>query len=134
MPGKWTYAYAIIPHKGNWQESYEQAYAFQTSLRAVKTGIHAGEIPAQGTFISSSPDDFVISAVKTTENGKGWLVRGYNISSEVIQMSLKPARRFAYAAQVNLAEEEIAPLRIDDAGNAAISVTGHEIVSVMFSD
>jgi alpha-mannosidase len=134
VPGKWTYDYSIIPHKSNWRESCQQAYAFQTTLRAIETGIHAGDIHAQGSFISSSPDEFIVSAVKATENGKGWLVRGYNISSETIRFRLKPLRRFAHAAQVNLAEEEISLLSSDDDGNVAISVAGHEIVSVLFSE
>jgi mannosylglycerate hydrolase len=134
VPGKWGFDYAIIPHKGNWRESYQQAYAFQTTLRAIETGIHAGIIPAQGAFISSLPDEIVVSAVKAADNGKGWLVRGYNISSETIRFHLKPLRRFAHAALVNLAEEEISPLPTADDGSVAISAAGHKIVSVMFSD
>jgi mannosylglycerate hydrolase len=134
MMGKWLYDYSIIPHKGDWRESYQQAYGFQTTLRAIETGIHAGIIPTQGAFISSLPDAFVVSAVKATDNGKGWLVRGYNISSETIQFSLKPLRRFSHAAQVNLAEEEISPLPTADDGSVAIFAAGHKIVSVMFSD
>jgi len=134
MLGKWDFDYAIIPHKGNWRESFQQAYAFQTTLRTIQTGIHAGIIPAQGAFISSSPDEFVVSTVKATENGKGWLVRGYNISSETIQLHLKPLRRFAHAALINLAEEDVSPLPIADDGSISISAAGHKIVSVMFSD
>jgi mannosylglycerate hydrolase len=135
MPGKWGFDYAIIPHKGNWRESYQQAYAFQTTLRAIETGIQAGIIPAQGAFIISSlPDEFVVSAIKAADNGKGWLVRGYNISSETIWFHLKPLRRFVHTALVNLAEEEISPLPTADDGCVAISAAGHKIVSVMFSD
>jgi mannosylglycerate hydrolase len=76
----------------------------------------------------------VLAAVKETENGKGWIVRGYNISSETIQLNLKPMRRFGQAARVNLAEEEISPLKMEGDGNIEIPVAGHEIVSVMFSD
>jgi hypothetical protein len=61
-------------------------------------------------------------------------VRGYNISSKNIQLRLKPLRHFGQAKRVNLAEEEISPLSIDSDGNLKISVDGHEIVSVMFSD
>ena len=134
VPGKWGFDYAIIPHKGNWQESYQQAYAFQTTLRAVETGIRAGIIPAQGAFISTLPDEFFVSDVKATENEKGWLVRGYNISSEKIRFHLKPLRRFAHAALVNLAEEEISPMPTAEDGSVVISAAGHKIVSVMFSD
>jgi alpha-mannosidase len=134
MMGKWLYDYSIIPHAGAWREACQQAYVFQTELRAIETGIHPGEIPAQGSFVLSSSGAFIISAVKATENGKGWLVRGYNISSETILFHLKPLVRFAQAALVNLAEEEISPLPTADDGSVVISAVGHKIVSVMFSD
>ena len=134
VQGKSVFEYAILLHKGDWQDSFLQAYVFQTNLRAIETGIHPGEILAQGSFISPSPAEFIISAIKAAEHGKGWLVRGYNISSETIQVHLKPLCRFSHATQVNLAEEELSPLEIDDDGNVVVSTAGHEIVSVMFSD
>jgi alpha-mannosidase len=134
VQGKSVFNYSIIPHVGDGREAFLQAYAFQTELRAIETGIHPGEIPAQGSFISSSTEAFIVSAVKATENGKGWLVRGYNISPESIRVSLNPLRRFVRAAQVNLAEEEMAPLVVNSDGQVDISVAGHQIVSVMFSD
>ena len=33
--GKWAYDYSIIPHKGDWHEAYQHAYAFETPLRAI---------------------------------------------------------------------------------------------------
>jgi alpha-mannosidase len=134
VQGKSIFEYAMILHKGDWQDSFLQAYAFQTDLRAIETGIHPGEIPAQGSFISPSPAGFIISAIKAAEHGKGWLVRGYNISSQTIQSDLEPLRRFAHATQVNLAEEELSPLEIDDDGKVVVPTAGHEIISVMFSD
>jgi alpha-mannosidase len=130
--GKWSYDYAIIPHKGDWHKAYQQAYAFELSLRAIETDLHKGENPFQGAFISHSPDEFIISAVKESENGKGWIVRGYNISSETIQLNLKPMRHFANAMHVNLAEEEISALNAGEDGSIMISVSGHEIVSILF--
>jgi alpha-mannosidase len=132
--GKWRYDYALIPHHGNWREAYQQAYAFQTPLRAVETGLHKGEIPAQGSFIAHSPAEFVVSAIKEAENGAGWIVRGYSVSSETIQVNLKPLRPFTNAMQVNLAEEEMTPLRVADDGSIQISVSGHQVMSVMFAE
>jgi mannosylglycerate hydrolase len=134
VQGKSVFNYAIILHEGDWQESFLQAAAFQTSLRAIETGIHPGEIPAQGSFISPSPSEFIISAIKAAEHGKGWLVRGYNISSETIRFHLKPLCGFAHATQVDLAEEEISPLPLAEDGSVVISAAGHKIVCVIFSD
>jgi alpha-mannosidase len=134
VPGKWEFEYAIIPHRGGWRDAYQHGYAYQTALRGVQTGVSEGGIPDQGSFITHSPPEFIISAVKEAEDRGGWIVRGYNISSDKIQLDLKPLRRFASATRVNLAEDEIAPLRVEKDGNVGISVGGHEIVSVLFSD
>ncbi len=55
MPGKWAFDYSIIPHSGNWQSAFWQAYAFETPLRAVTTGLHAGGLPPAGSFVETSP-------------------------------------------------------------------------------
>ena len=134
VPGKWHYEYSIIPHAGNWQEAYQHAYAFETTLRAIETSLHAGVISSKGSFVSHSPAEFVISAVKETEDGKGWLVRGYNISSEEIQLSLKTLRQFGNVEQVNLAEEKITTLKVESDGSVSIPVSAHQVVSIMFYD
>lgn len=132
--GKWASDYSIIPHKGDWHEASQHACVFEIPLRATVAHPHPGELTTTGSFISHSPAEYVISTVKETKNGKGWIVRGYNISSETIQLHLKPMRRFGHAKRINLAEEEISPLEIDGNGNIEILVYGHKIVSVMFSD
>ena len=134
VPGSWSFDYSIIPHEGHWSESRDAAYAFQASLRAVETAIHGGEIPASGSFVSTSPAEFVVSAVKETEDGRGWLVRGHNSSSEPIALRVQPLRRFSRAAQVNLAEGVVAPLTVVRNGSVTVQVGGQEIVAVMFSD
>jgi alpha-mannosidase len=132
VPGKWRYDYAILPHQGDWRQVYQQAYAFEISLRATETGLHAGELPAQGAFISHSPVEFIISAVKEAENGQGWIVRGYNLSDKTIQLNLRTMRRFTNAMQVNLAEEEITGLDMGDEGGISMPVCGHEVVGIQF--
>jgi mannosylglycerate hydrolase len=130
--GKWTYDYSIIPHSGDWKGAFQLAYSFETPLRAVTTTKHSGELAAKGSFISHSPEEFVISAIKESENGKGWVVRGYNASSETIQLNLKVLRKFKNIMQVNLAEETLTTLNSGEDGNISISVSGHEVISFMF--
>jgi alpha-mannosidase len=134
VPGTWTYDYSIIPHEGHWSQARDAAHAFQAGLRSVQTAIHAGELPASGCFVSTSPGEFVVSAVKETEDGSGWVVRGHNSSSEPITLRVQPLRRFAHAAQVTLAEDEVAALPVARDGSVSVAVGGHEIVTVRFSD
>ena len=131
MLGSWSFDYAIIPHKGDWIEAFQQAYAFTAPLRAVQTTLHTGDHPAWGSFITHTPAEFVISAIKETEDGKGWLVRGFNITSQPLQLNLRPYRPFATARRVNLAEEEISVLTVQKDGSIKVPVSGHEVVSVV---
>ena len=132
--GKWAYDYSIIPHTGDWRETCQNAYAFETPLRAVTTALHAGEIAEEGSFITHTPAEFVISAIKEAEDGKGWLVRGYNNSPEFINLNLKPLRRFGASKLVNLAEFEISPLEANADGEIQITVAGYAIICVLFTD
>ena len=142
MIGLWTFDYSIIPHAGRDRiSSYHQAYAFETPMRAVCTGLHDGTLPACGSFVEVSPQEFVISAVKETEacpeergDGKGWLVRGYNIAEEEIKVTLKPWRKFRRVERVNLAEEKLSALRPRPDGSVTFPVRGHETATVEFRD
>jgi len=132
MPGKWAFDYSIIPHSGGWQYAFSHAYAFETPLRAISTGLHGGDLPPTGSFVQTSPETFVVSAVKQAEDGRGWLVRGYNISGEAITVTLKPWRPFMNVEVVNLAEKKRTGLKPDKTGCVIVPVRGHEIVSVLF--
>jgi mannosylglycerate hydrolase len=132
MPGQWIFEYSIIPHTGNWRSSFRQAYAFDAPFRAVSTSLHAGNLPTAISFVESTPETFVISAVKPAEQGHAWLVRGYNISAELISVTLKPWMLFKDVALVNLAEQNQAPLHPDRTGSVTFPVSAHQIVSVLF--
>jgi len=146
MIGRWTFDYSIIPHtvgrdsippSSSRQDGilpYHQAYAFETPLRAISTGLHDGPLPACGSFVESSPQEFVISAVKETEDGNSWLVRGYNISGEEINVTLKPWRKFRRLERVNLAEEKLSALRPAADGRVEFTARAHEIVTIMLNN
>ena len=128
MPGTWEFDYSIILNRND----YQDARNFETSLGSASSTISTGVLPSSGSLLSVDHPSFVISAVKGAENGTGWLVRGYNVSPEPIQVNLKPFHHFVHAARVNLAEEEISNLNISDDGEVAISVSGYEVTSVKF--
>jgi mannosylglycerate hydrolase len=134
MPGTWTFDYSIIPHIGDWENAYQQAYSFEIPMRLVGTSLHPGILPASCSFIRVEPSTFIVSAIKQCENEKGWLVRGYNITGEDIQVSLRPWKSFRQVLKVNLAEDKQDVLKPDKEGSFLVKVRGHEIVSVSFQD
>ncbi|MFZ5858483.1 MAG: alpha-mannosidase [Chloroflexota bacterium] len=143
MIGEWEFDYSIIVEQvanllpqqagqiGNL--SYRQAWNFESPLRATGTSLHAGTLPSSGSFVRVDNASFVVSAVKETENGKGWIVRGYNIGDEEIPVTITPWRRFAKAERANMAEETVTRLKVGRGGEVTVNARGHEVVTVKFS-
>ena len=133
MPGRWQFAYSIIPHLETERAgAIAQAYAFQAPLRGISAGLHPGTLPPCGSFIQVEPAEFVISIVKIAEDRRGWLVRGYNTSDQAVAVKLKPIRPVQKAARANLAEESVEALPLTAAGVVEMEIKGYEIVTVRF--
>lgn len=105
-PGRHVFEYALVPHAGGWQSCFRQAHAFNVPLRALPTGIHRGNLPLTGSFITAEPETVVVSAVKVAEAEDGLIVRVYNIGDESVEAKLRLWRPFRRAVLVNLNEEE----------------------------
>ncbi len=130
MIGDWKYDYAVIPHDGDWQSSYQEAYAFNVPLRAVSTSLHPSLLPRKSSLVQITPREFIISSIKTAEIGHGWILRGYNISPDSIQVRIKPLLHFDRADKVNLAEDLIHKLEINQQGEIDVPVRAKEILTV----
>jgi alpha-mannosidase len=134
MQGTWEFDYSIIPHNGSWKNSFSDAYAFETPLRLMSTGIHPGILPEEMSFLQVSPSTFSISAVQQAEHGNGWIVRGFNMTSEVIHASLKPWRVFPLVTRENMLGRSQGSLHVNVDGSISFPVRAHEIITIHFSD
>jgi len=127
-----TFEYSVIPHAGNWKVAARQAYAFNTPLDAVPTSLHTGSLPAQGSLITCDSPDFVITAVKVAEKDDGWLVRGFNMSDDPIQVILQTAIPFTTASEVFLDESHKRTITPETDDTLKLAVGDHEILSIKF--
>jgi alpha-mannosidase len=143
MIGQHVFEYAFIAHAGDYLNAFASAHAFAVPLRAVATDTHAGSLPRAASFVQASPREFVITAIKSAEEGEGLIVRGFNISNEPIQVAVRVLREFTTpihfnlglftrAARVNLNEEFIAPLELREGRAVRFEARGKEIVTVRF--
>jgi mannosylglycerate hydrolase len=130
--GAHEFDYALIPHPGDWRAVFSEGHAFAAGLRAVSTGRHAGELPLEATMVAVEPAEFVITAIKQAEDGRGWIVRGYSLADEVLQVGLRPWRRFSRAARVRLDEEWLEALKVESNGRVQFGVHPREITTVRF--
>jgi mannosylglycerate hydrolase len=133
MVGRWEFEYTIIPFRECERlQAYHQAYAFETSLRAVSTTVHDGTLPGNGTFIAVDAQEFVVSSIKIAEDRRGWLVRGYNLTSHPVTVTLTAAQRIASIERVNLAEERVETLSATVDHTLVLKVAAHEVATVLF--
>jgi len=133
MPGVWGFDYSIVPFAvEDTLAAYHQAYAFQAGLRAASATLHEGKLPPQGRLLSVEPAAFAVSAVKITEDGKGWIVRGANLTSGEVRAAVRPLLPYQRAARANLAEEIQAA--VEPGEGAALTFTARpcEVVTLRF--
>ena len=120
MIGEYAFEYALYPHAGTWSEagSHKQAHAFNAPLIVGQTGIHEGNLPLEGSFVSVDGDGFVLSAVKKAEADETLVVRGYNIDGNAGKVKIGVPGAAA-GELVALSEESIGPL---DMRNSIVSI------------
>lgn len=90
--GKNVFHYAILPHRGDWEQAelWKQAEKFTLPLLAAQTApTKHGTEPMQGVFLETDPDCVSVSSVKPSENGSGWVVRLFNPLSKTLSVKLR---------------------------------------------
>ncbi|MCJ7532838.1 MAG: glycosyl hydrolase-related protein [Anaerolineales bacterium] len=133
MLGEYTFEYSIIPHMNDWQQAYQQAYAYNASMRGIGIDIHKGRLPFALSFITIEPDDFILTAIKIPEDDSGLLVRGYNPGEDSLKVRLTLFRRFTSAGCLDLAEQELSPLPLVKDCSVVFTSNPKEIATIKFS-
>lgn len=152
--GRHTFEYAILPHSGDWEQVYQEAYNYSAPLRLIRGDEHegydprewglealtdplhmkdiprTGELPGELSFLSIQPAALVLSAVKQSERSDGLIVRFYNITAEPVTAKVKLFRPVAEAFRVNLNEERVEPLQVKPDGAVSLPVKGKEVVTL----
>lgn len=73
------FRYALIPHKGTWQDSFipRKAYEFNVKLMHVQETYHRGPLPQKMEGIKISKDNVIATVFKKAEDGDGYILRCY---------------------------------------------------------
>lgn len=133
MPGKWGFDLALLLfNEEERMQAYQDAYDFEVPMRAIGVGLHPGSLPQSASLVGVEPEEFTLSAVKTTEDGRGWLVRGVNLAEKVVTVRIKPLLAFNHAELANLAEERLMILHTEPEGSVSTQVGKHQLRTVVF--
>lgn len=128
-----AYSYSIIPHAGEHLPAWYQAWAFQALPRAMfHQHVHDGVLPAEQSQIEVSHPEFVISSIKRAEAGSAVVIRGYNISSNEITVSIRinlPHREVIRGSMCEVATHDNITATVDD--SYRFDVGPREIVTLL---
>ncbi|RPI80920.1 MAG: hypothetical protein EHM41_21710, partial [Chloroflexi bacterium] len=117
MQDVYSFEYSIVPfdprENAGLTSAIEQALAFNMPFRTVNQQLHCGGLPHTASLLSIDSQQFLLSTVKPSESDSGVIVRGYNTSSEEIEVKVTTSIHFSKALRCNLAEEYLSDIPLD---------------------
>jgi alpha-mannosidase len=129
--GKYEFDYSVIPYGCNEEreEAYKQAYQFNIlPLQTQQTAIKNGDMPSEYSLITSNNPQIMMSALKKCEDRESVILRVYNRTDELQQVTLKPNLKFNKAYLVNLNED-----RQESLHHLELNIPKKKIVTIEFS-
>lgn len=106
---KMEFEYAVLPHKGNWNNEKIQKHTAEFNVKPVIYQFfptNNGKMPAKQCLFSLSPSDLVVSALKKSENGDEIILRVYNPTGKILEGTFSFSRKINNICLTNLTEEK----------------------------
>jgi len=109
-----TFEYALVPHAGDWRQAgiYRDGQAFNHPLLACPAPPRAGRLPKRWGLLALTPDNIVLSTLKTGADGK-LVLRLYEAAGTATAAALSFTVPASIAEELNLMEDLLAPLEMD---------------------
>jgi len=159
--GRQSFRYAVMPHKGDWQEAnlWQASETFNLPmLMAQIAPTEHGTGPLEKSFLELESENLHVSAVKKSEYGDGWCVRLFNQSDQTIGNRIRlnggnanPAKtkspveaiksefvlaatesKWSRAREVTLEELAIKDMSIDSEGWVGFAIGAKQILTIEF--
>lgn len=123
--GKHRFAYAIVPHEGDWRNGLVAAgLRFNNPIRWSQIG------PEQPmSFASCDNSNVVLDTVKQAEDGKGLVLRLYEAHGGSCTARIRLATPIKSAHVCNILEEDGDKLKVVD-GQIEVKITPYKMISV----
>jgi len=104
--GHHHFRYALYPHAGTWREalSIRRGYEFNYPLRAEQVAPHAGELPAEHSFVGVNAPNVVLTAMKKAEDADALIFRMYEWKGERGDVEIRVPPGARSVSVVNLME------------------------------
>jgi alpha-mannosidase len=105
--GHQHFRYALYPHAGTWQQAMtvRHGYEFNYGLAAAQVESHSGAMSPEHSFVSVSPDDVVLTAMKKAEDSNALIFHLYEWEGKAGSVELRVPPGVTGAVETNLMEK-----------------------------
>jgi alpha-mannosidase len=88
--GEQTFRMLLMPHAGTWQDAevLRRAEEFTAPVPVLYQGIHGGNRPLAGSYLSIDAPNVVVSVVKKAEVGNDIIIRAYETEGRPVRATL----------------------------------------------
>jgi len=131
--GHHSIRYAIMPHKGNWNDADIplEAELFNVPLRLVQTRSTSGELPGKEISLYAIDNRKLrFSTLKKAEDRDSIVFRIYNPTDKEQKGNLKFAASMAKAWYTNLNEERAVEIKMPNASTVPVVAGPYKIITV----
>ena len=130
--GHQHFTFALYPHAGDWKQAMTEHHGWEYNypLHAMQVEPHAGTLPAEHSFVSATPDDVVLTAMKKAEDSHALVFHLYEWAGKSGNIELRVPPGATGAVETNLMEQPQGdPLPVTG-DRVTIPVHPYEIVAV----
>ncbi len=126
------FTYALYPHAGAWKDAgtVEHGWNYNYKLEAMQVEAHAGQMPAEHSFVGVDAKNVVVTAVKKAEDGNGLVVRFFEWAGKGGNVTLQVPEGATAASVVNLMEKPEGGSIPVTGGKVTVPVTPYMIQTV----
>ncbi len=127
-PGLHVFHLCVIPFQADLLTAAGQAHDYQVPMRGISSDLHAGKLPASGSFLKWEPGSFALTAVKPSATGDALIVRGVNLGDTGIVVGLECLLPIRRAARVRLDEAEVSEVAVDGGRRLTVPLGSHKLL------
>jgi alpha-mannosidase len=105
--GHQHFSYALYPHAGDWKQAMtvRHGYNYNYKLKAMQVEAHVGSLPAEHSFVTVTPEDVVLTAMKKAEDSNALIFHFYEWAGKGGTASLHVPPGATGAVETNLMEK-----------------------------
>lgn len=120
--GHHHFFYGLYPHAGDWKQALteQHGYEYNYKLKAFQVERHTGSLPLEHSYISVTPENVILTAVKKAEDDNGLVFRVYEWAGKSGEVKFEVPPGATSATVTNLLEKP---------EGSALTVSGNSVTA-----